>query len=122
MQDNEFDLRMKIYKYEEVLNEIASAGEQANPKHLSNVAQRVLTFYSNDGEPTTADELNSRYATNADDVIEQSEIAEYDKKSSEEAESAWRDTVLHPDYKSDHDEICTCDSCTHTRAQCDEEE
>ena len=55
---------MKISKYEEVLNEIASAGEQANPKHLSGVAQRVLTFYSNDGEPTTADELNNRYSTN----------------------------------------------------------
>ena len=106
MQDNEFDLRMKISKYEEVLNEIASAGEQANPKHLSGVAQRVLTFYSNDGEPTTADELNNRYSTNADAMREQdqAELAEYDKKISEEAESTWRDTVLHPGYKSEYDE------------------
>ena len=141
MQDNEFDLRMKISKYEEVLNEIASAGEQANPKHLSGVAQRVLTFYSNDGEPTTADELNSRYSTNADEfnvpiitgdkdtdaLLEderiaqddelrtqqesldryretQAEIAEYDKKLSEQAESTWRNTVLHPGYKSEYDE------------------
>ena len=34
----------------------------------------------------------------------ESEIAEYDRKISEAAESAWRDTVLHPDYKSKHDE------------------
>ena len=106
MQDNEFDLRMKISKYEEVLNEIASAGEQANPKHLSNTAQRVLTFYANDGEPTTADELNSRYCTNADAMREQdqAELAEYDKTISEEAESTWRYTVLHPCYKSEYDE------------------
>ena len=130
MQDNEFDLRMKISKYEEVLNEIASAGEQANPKHLSGVAQRVLTFYSNDGEPTTADEFNVPIITgdkdtdallederiSQDDELKtqqesldryrdtQAEIAEYDKKLSEEAESTWRDTVLHPGYKSEYDE------------------
>ena len=88
-----------IDKYKEALETIANASDQANPIQLRAVAQTAL-----DWEPTTADELNSRYATNADDVIEQSEIAEYDKKSSEEAESAWRDTVLHPDYKSDYDE------------------
>ena len=130
MQDNEFDLRMKISKYEEVLNEIASAGEQANPKHLSNTAQRVLTFYANDGEPTTADEFNVPIITgdkDTDALLEderiaqddklrtqqesldryretQSEIVEYDKKLSEQAESTWRDTVLHPGYKSEYDE------------------
>ena len=130
MQDNEFDLRMKISKYEEVLNEIASAGEQANHKHLSNTAQRVLTFYANDGEPTTADEFNVPIITgdkDTDALLEderiaqddklrtqqesldryretQSEIAEYDKKLSEQAESTWRDTVLHPGYKSEYDE------------------
>ena len=93
---------MSIYaidKYKEALETIANASDQANPIQLRTVAQTAL-----DWEPTTADELNSRYATNADDVIEQAELAEYDKKSSEEAESAWRDTVLHPDYKSDYDE------------------
>lgn len=50
MQDNEFDLRMKIAKYEEVLREIASAGDQANPKHLSNTAKTVLMFYSDEEE------------------------------------------------------------------------
>tara|TARA_R100001244_G_scaffold31424_1_gene30153 strand:- start:115 stop:402 length:288 start_codon:yes stop_codon:yes gene_type:complete len=88
-----------IDKYKEALETIANASDQANPIQLRAVAQTAL-----DWEPTTADELNSRYATNADDVIEQAELAEYDKKSSEEAESAWRDTVLHPDYKSDYDE------------------
>ena len=50
MQDNEFDLRMKIAKYEEVLREIASACDQANPKHLSNTAKTVLMFYSDEEE------------------------------------------------------------------------
>ena len=88
-----------IDKYKKALEIIANASDQANPIQLRSVAQTAL-----DWEPTTADELNSRYATNADDVIEQAELAEYDKKSSEEAESAWRDTVLHPDYKSDYNE------------------
>ena len=130
MQDSEFDLRMKISKYEEVLKEIASAGEQANPKHLSNTAKRVLTFYADDNEPTTADEFNVPVITgdrDTDALLEderiaqddelrtqqesldryrdtQDEIAEYDKKLSEEAESTWRDTVLHPGYKSEYDE------------------
>ena len=131
MQDNEFDLRMKISKYEEVLNEIASAGEQANPKYLSNTAKRVLTFYANDGEPTTADEFNVPVITgdrDTDALLEderiaqddelrtqqesldryrdaQAEIAEYDKKISEEAaESEWRGTILHPMYESEYDE------------------
>ena len=99
MQDSEFDLRMKISKYEEVLKEIASAGEQANPKHLSNTAKRVLTFYADDNdELRTQQESLDRYRDTQD------EIAEYDKKLSEEAESTWRDTVLHPDYKSEYDE------------------
>ena len=116
MQDSEFDLRMKIAKYEEVLTEIANAGEQANPQHLSNTASRVLMFYAEEeAEPTTADEFNSRYPTNADEFNEQqemidrhrdmqAEIVEYDKKLSEVAESEWRDTVLHADYKSEYDE------------------
>jgi hypothetical protein len=100
MQDSEFDLRMKISKYEEVLNEIASAGEQANPKHLSNTAKRVLTFYADDNdELITQQESLDRYRD------AQAEIAEYDKKISEEAaESEWRGTILHPMYESEYDE------------------
>ena len=131
MQDSEFDLRMKIMKYEEILTEIASAGEQANPQHLSNLAKRVLTFYANEeAESTTADEFNVPVITgdkDTDALLEderiaqdenlksqqemldrhrdmEAQLAEYDKKQSEEAESAWRDTVLHPDYKSEYEE------------------
>ena len=116
MQDKMLDLRMKIMKYEEILTEIASASEQANPKHLIDRAKTVLTFYAEkEAESTTADEFNSRYPTNADEFNEQqemidrhrdmqAEIVEYDKKLSEVAESAWRDTVLHPDYQSEYDE------------------
>ena len=131
MQDSEFDLRMKIAKYEEVLTEIANAGEQANPQHLSNTASRVLMFYAEkEAEPTTADEFNVPVITgdrDTDALLEderiaqdenlksqqemidrhrdmQAEIVEYDKKLSEIAESEWRDTVLHPDYQSEYDE------------------
>jgi len=112
MQDSEFDLRMKIMKYEEILTEIASAGEQANPQHLSNLAKRVLTFYANEeSEPTTADEFNAPHgsAMEESDYIEnQAEIVEYDRKlseaASEAAESVWRSTVLHPNYKSEYEE------------------
>ena len=83
--------------YKKALLDIANASEQANPSHLKVVAQTAL-----DSEPTTADHVN------LEDDIEykknQEEIAEYDKKLSEEAESAWRGTVLHPDYKSPFDE------------------
>ena len=83
--------------YKKALLDIANASEQANPSHLKVVAQTAL-----DSEPTTADHVN------LEDDIEykknQEEIAEYDKKLSEEAESAWRGTVLHPNYKSEYNE------------------
>jgi len=99
-KDEVLDLKMKISKYEEVLMEIANAGEQANPKHLSNTAKRVLTFYADDNdELITQQESLDRYRD------AQAEIAEYDKKISEEAaESEWRGTILHPMYESEYDE------------------
>ena len=104
MQDEMFDLRMKIAKYEDILKEIASAGEQANPKHLADRAKMTLTFYAkDDGEPTTADEFNQQDMLDRHRDME-AQLAEYDKKKSEEAESSWRDTVLHPEYKSEYEE------------------
>ena len=116
-------LKENIYK--EALQDIAKASDQANPMQLRTVAQVAL-----DSEPTTADEYNVPVITgdkDSDALLEderinqdeglrsqqkalddyrdtQSEIAKYDKKFSEEAESTWRDTVLHPDYKSPFDE------------------
>ena len=81
----------KLLKYKEALEAIAGASDQANPVHLKVVAQTALDF-----EETTADELNH--------IEQQSEIAEYDKKLSEIAESEWRDTVLSKNYKSPFDE------------------
>ena len=81
-----------IDKYKEALEAIAESSDQANAIHLKVVAQTAL-----DWEPTTADELHKEYETEA-------ELAEYDKRLSEEAESAWRGTVLHPNYKSKYDE------------------
>jgi hypothetical protein len=104
MQDELFDLRMKISKYEDILREIASASEQANPKHLIDRAKMTLSFYAEeDKEPTTADEFNQQDMLDRHRDME-AQLAEYDKKQSEEAESAWRDTVLHPDYKSEYEE------------------
>ena len=116
-KDEVLDLKMKISKYEEVLMEIANAGEQANPKHLSDTAQRVLSFYAHevpvitgdrDTDALLEDERIAQETTqeSLDRFREtQAEIAEYDKKISEEAaESEWRGTVLHPEYKSEYDE------------------
>ena len=119
-KDEVLDLKMKISKYEEVLMEIANAGEQANPKHLSDTAQRVLSFYAHEVPVITGDRdtdalLEDERIAQDDELRTQqesldryrdtqAEIAEYDKKLSEEAESTWRDTVLHPDYKSEYDE------------------
>ena len=105
MQDKMLDLRMKIMKYEEILTEIASASEQANPKHLIDRAKTVLTFYAEkEAEATTADEFNEQQEMLDRHRDMQAEIVEYDKKLSEVAESEWRDTVLHTDYKSEYDE------------------
>ena len=116
-------LKENIYK--EALQDISKASDQANPIQLRTVAQIAL-----DSEPTTADEFNVPVITgdkDSDALLEderinqdeglrsqqkalddyrdtQSEIAKYDKKLSEVAESTWRDTVLHPDYKSPFDE------------------
>ena len=46
-------LKMKIERYEKALEEIANAGEQANPIYLTNLARTIL-----DGEATTADQYN----------------------------------------------------------------
>ena len=111
--------------YKKALQDIASASDQANPAHIKVVAQTAL-----DWEPTTADEFNVPIITgdkdtdallederiNQDEGLKnqqkmldnyrdtQSKIAEHDKKLSEEAESTWRGTVLHPEYKSPFDE------------------
>ena len=111
-----------IDKYREALVAIAESSDQANAIHLKVVAQTALDF-----EDTTADEFNVPVITgdkdtdallederkNQDEDLKsqqesldryretQAEIAEYDKKLSEEAaESEWRGTVLHPEYKS----------------------
>ena len=115
-----------IDKYREALVAISEASDQANPVHLKVVAQTALDF-----EETTADEFNVPIITgdkDTDALLEderinqdeglrsqqktldnyrdaQAEIAEYDKKISEEAaESEWRGTILHPMYESEYDE------------------
>ena len=115
-----------IDKYREALVAIAESSDQANAIHLKVVAQTALDF-----EDTTADEFNVPVITgdkdtdallederiNQDEDLKsqqesldrfretQAEIAEYDKKLSQEAaESEWRGTVLHPMYESEYDE------------------
>ena len=114
-----------IDKYREALTAIAEASDQANSIHLKVVAQTAL-----DWEFTTADEFNVPVITgdkDTDALLEderiaqdenlksqqdmldrhrdmESEIAEYDKKLSEIAESEWRGTVLSKNYKSPFNE------------------
>ena len=110
-----------LKRYERALKAISKASDQANAIHLKTVAQASLDF-----EPTTADEFNVPIITgdkdtdallederiSQDDKLKnqqesldkyrdtQSEIAEYDRKLSEEAESTWRGTILSKNYKS----------------------
>ena len=94
-------------KYREALEVIAGASDQANAIHLKVVAQTAL-----DWKNTLADHIideQNKAIKEQQEMIDkyrdmQSEIASYDKKLSEEAESTWRDTVLHPNYKSEYDE------------------
>ena len=91
------DAKMAIYI--EALRQISEASDQHNPVDLRNKARTAL-----DQEPTTADEFNEQQEMLDNHRDTQAEIAEYDKKLSEKAESTWRDTVLHQDYKSEYDE------------------
>jgi len=119
----------KMDIYIRALDQIAQADDQANPIALRNKARIALIQ-----EPTTADKVNEMNeaikatpeyqagkkifggdtGTDADfsgpnDPGDEhhdrsAELAEYDKKMKEETEAAWRDTVLHPEYKSEYEE------------------
>jgi len=124
-----------IDKYREALIAIAESSDQANAIHLKVVAQTALDFEDTTADEHNCmiqyDEFNVPVITgdkdtdallederiNQDEDLKtqqesldryrdtQAEIAEYDKKLSEEAaESEWRGTVLHPEYKSEYDE------------------
>ena len=103
----------KMDIYVRALDQIAQADDQANPIALRNKARIALIQ-----EPTTADKVNEEFGgdtgTDADFTgpnapgdehhDRSAELAEYDKKMKEDAEAAWRDTVLHPEYKSEYEE------------------
>ena len=99
--------------YKKALEDIAGASDQANPAHIKVVAQTALSVAEepimDENYPSASQLRNDEYINTGDDIEykfkkDQEEIAGYNKKFSEEAESAWRDTVLHPDYKSPFDE------------------
>ena len=119
----------KLDIYVKALDQIAQADDQANPIALRNRARIALIQ-----EPTTADKVNEMNeaikatpeyqagkkifggdtGTDADfsgpnDPGDEhhdrsAELSGYDKKMKEETEAAWRDTVLHPEYKSEYEE------------------
>ena len=124
-----------IDKYREALTAIAESSDQANAIHLKVVAQTALDFedttadehncmiqYNEFNVPVITgdkdtDALLEDERVSQDDELKtqqesldrfrdtQAEIAEYDKKISEEAaESEWRGTILHPMYESEYDE------------------
>ena len=89
MQDQLFDLRIKIAKYEDIFKNILESHEDID--QVKETVQYVMDFYINVDKKE-------------DDIEEQADIANYDNKLSEEAESVWRDTILHSDYKSEYEE------------------
>ena len=124
-----------IDKYREALTAIAESSDQANAIHLKVVAQTALDFEDTTADEHNCmiqyNEFNVPVITgdkDTDALLEderiaqddelrtqqesldrfrdtQAEIAEYDKKISEEAaESEWRGTILHPMYESEYDE------------------
>ena len=103
----------KMDIYMRALDQIAQADDQANPIALRNKARIALIQ-----EPTTADDVNKEFGgdtgTDADfsgpndpgdeHHDNEAQLAMDDIKMREDAEAAWRDTVLHPEYKSAYDE------------------
>ena len=103
----------KMNIYIKALDQIAQADDQANPIALRNKARIALIQ-----EPTTADDVNKEFGgdtgTDADfsgpndpgdeHHDNEAQLAMDEIKMREDAEAAWRDTVLHPEYKSAYDE------------------
>ena len=103
----------KMDIYMRALDQIAKADDQANPIALRNKARIALIQ-----EPTTADDVNKEFGgdTGIDADFSgpndpgdehhdnEAQLAMDEIKMREDAESAWRDTVLHPEYKSAYDE------------------
>jgi len=103
----------KMDIYIRALDQIAQADDQANPIALRNKARIALIQ-----EPTTADDVNKEFGgdtgTDADfsgpndpgdeHHDNEAQLAMDEIKIREDAESAWRDTVLHPEYKSEYEE------------------
>ena len=103
----------KMDIYVKALDQIAQADDQANPIALRNRARIALIQ-----EPTTADKSNKEFGgdtgTDADFLGPNDPGDEHHKSAAqlaldemrirEDAEAAWRDTVLHPEYKSEYDE------------------
>lgn len=103
----------KMNIYIKALDQIAQADDQANPIALRNKARIALIQ-----EPTTADSINKEFGgdtgTDADfsgpndpgdeHHDNEAQLAMDDIKMREDAEAAWRNTVLHPEYKSEYEE------------------
>ena len=100
----------KMDIYIKALDQIAKADDQANPIALRNKARIALIQ-----EPTTADDVNKEFGgdtgTDADfsgpndpgdeHHDNEAQLAMDDIKIREDAEAAWRDTVLHPEYEEE---------------------
>ena len=111
-------VKAKVEIYVRALQQIAKASDQDNPIALRNRARIAL-----EQEPTTADKINEMNElikatpeyqvgkkifggdTGIDaDYDNEAQLAMNDIKIREDAEAAWRDTVLHPEYKSEYEE------------------
>ena len=85
-------------------------GNVASESFRHNVANGIFKGIVNEGfvESTKKHDFLGPNDPGDEQHEQSSEIYEYDKKietlTQEEAEAAWRGTVLHPEYKSEYDE------------------
>ena len=117
----------KMDIYIKALDQISQADDQANPIALRNRARIALIQ-----EPTTADKHNLVYISDVNKEIaeemkfggdtgtdadfsgpndpgdehheNEAQLAMDEIKIREDAEAAWRNTVLHPEYKSEYEQ------------------
>ena len=124
-------IKAKVEIFTRALDQIAQSGDQANPIALRNRARialiqeptpadkanedpPVVSMFTKDkgildGNPFGGDTGTDADFSGPNDPGDEhhdrsAELAEYDKKMKEDAEAAWRDTVLHPEYKSEYEE------------------
>jgi hypothetical protein len=130
MKVNAAYVKAKVEIYIKALMQIAVSHEQANPIALQGIAKTALAqepTTADEYNKESVDKMNEAIkdtpeyklgkkifggdtGTDADYADESlfdessAELLKYDKMAREDAESAWRNTVLHPEHESEYDD------------------